>query len=92
MVEKNALIEEIKKVKNEIKLKIVELKNIDKELSLVIATIITSNDKEIIAYCRGPFCVLADDAVKILSDHGFNVRRLDEGYPEWRMMQSEAKN
>ena len=48
LVEKNALIEEIKKVKNEIKLKIVELKNIDKELSLVIATIITSNDKEII--------------------------------------------
>jgi len=44
-------------------------------------------DKEIIAYCRGPFCVLADEAVKILSEQGFNVRRLDEGYPEWKMKQ-----
>ena len=44
-----------------------------------------STDKEIIAYCRGPFCVLADEAVRILSEQGFNVRRLDEGYPEWKM-------
>lgn len=44
-----------------------------------------SKDKEIIAYCRGPFCVLADEAVRILSEQGFNVRRLDEGYPEWKM-------
>ena len=43
-----------------------------------------SKDKEIIAYCRGPFCVLADEAVKILSELGYNVRRLDEGYPEWK--------
>ena len=46
-------------------------------------------DKDIIAYCRGPFCVLADEAVKILSEHGYNVRRLDEGYPEWKMKQIE---
>jgi rhodanese-related sulfurtransferase/predicted transcriptional regulator len=46
-------------------------------------------DKIIIAYCRGPFCVLADEAVKILSDQGYNVRRLDEGYPEWKMKQLE---
>jgi rhodanese-related sulfurtransferase len=46
-----------------------------------------SQDKEIIAYCRGPFCVLADEAVKILSEKGFRVRRLDEGYPEWKMRQ-----
>lgn len=48
-----------------------------------------SKDKEIIAYCRGPFCVLADEAVKILSEKGYNVRRLDEGYPEWKMKQLE---
>jgi rhodanese-related sulfurtransferase/DNA-binding transcriptional ArsR family regulator len=47
-----------------------------------------SKDKEIIAYCRGPFCVLADEAVKILSEQGYKVRRLDEGYPEWKMRQS----
>ncbi len=51
---------------------------------------ILSKDKEIIAYCRGPFCVLADEAVKLLSEQGYNVRRLDEGYPEWKMKQLEA--
>ncbi|MGM0621982.1 MAG: metalloregulator ArsR/SmtB family transcription factor [Bacteroidota bacterium] len=49
-----------------------------------------SKDQEIIAYCRGPFCVLADEAVKILSESGFKVRRLDEGYPEWKMRQLES--
>ncbi|MDX9909494.1 MAG: metalloregulator ArsR/SmtB family transcription factor [Mariniphaga sp.] len=44
-----------------------------------------SKEKEIIAYCRGPFCVLADEAVKVLSENGYKVRRLDEGYPEWKM-------
>lgn len=44
-----------------------------------------SMDKEIIAYCRGPFCVLADEAVRILSEQGYKVRRLNEGYPEWKM-------
>jgi len=48
-----------------------------------------SKDKEIIAYCRGPFCVLADEAVKLLSEQGYKVRRLDEGYPEWKMKQME---
>lgn len=48
-----------------------------------------SKKKEIIAYCRGPFCVLADEAVKILTENGFKVRRLDEGYPEWKMRQIE---
>ena len=49
-----------------------------------------SKDKEIIAYCRGPFCVLADEAVKMLSELGYNVRRLDEGYPEWKVKQLET--
>ncbi len=46
-----------------------------------------SKETEIIAYCRGPFCVLADEAVRVLSENGFKVRRLDEGYPEWKMRQ-----
>lgn len=49
-----------------------------------------SKDKEIIAYCRGPFCVLADEAVKILSEKGYKIRRLDEGYPEWKLRQLET--
>lgn len=39
--------------------------------------------REIIAYCRGPYCVYADDAVRLLRDQGFRARRLDTGYPEW---------
>lgn len=46
-------------------------------------------EKEIIAYCRGPFCVLADEAVKLLKEKGYHVRRLNEGYPEWKMKQLE---
>lgn len=42
-------------------------------------------DREIVAYCRGPFCVFADDAVELLREKGFNAKRLDEGYPEWMM-------
>lgn len=51
-----------------------------------------STDKEVIAYCRGPFCVLADEAVKLLSEKGYKVRRLDEGYPEWKMKQLELNS
>ena len=39
---------------------------------------------EVIAYCRGPYCVYADDAVRILRAHGVEARRLDVGFPEWR--------
>lgn len=39
---------------------------------------------EIIAYCRGPYCVLAFEAVAELRKKGFKVRRLEEGYPEWK--------
>ncbi len=41
-------------------------------------------DKEIVAYCRGPYCVLAFRAVEILRQHGHQARRLVEGFPEWR--------
>lgn len=39
---------------------------------------------EVVAYCRGPFCVYADDAVRVLRRHRRRARRLRDGYPEWR--------
>lgn len=41
-------------------------------------------DGEVIAYCRGPYCVYADDAVRLLHARGLEARRLDVGFPEWR--------
>jgi len=38
---------------------------------------------EIVAYCRGPYCLFADEAVALLRAHGFSARRYAEGYPEW---------
>jgi rhodanese-related sulfurtransferase/DNA-binding transcriptional ArsR family regulator len=43
-----------------------------------------SPDKEIVAYCRGPYCVLAYEAVARLRKKGFKARRLEKGYPEWK--------
>jgi rhodanese-related sulfurtransferase/DNA-binding transcriptional ArsR family regulator len=43
------------------------------------------SDKTVVAYCRGPFCVFADEAVKLLHQHNFNVTRLEEGFPDWKM-------
>ncbi|MFN2538416.1 MAG: ArsR/SmtB family transcription factor [Mycobacteriales bacterium] len=40
-------------------------------------------DSEIVAYCRGPYCVYADDAVRVLRRRGYQARRLQAGYPEW---------
>ncbi len=42
-------------------------------------------DQEIIAYCRGPYCVFADEAVDLLAARGYHVRRLHEGYPDWKL-------
>lgn len=42
-------------------------------------------DVEVVAYCRGPYCVLAPQAVELLNARGFRARRLDEGLPEWRL-------
>jgi rhodanese-related sulfurtransferase len=39
---------------------------------------------EVVAYCRGPYCVYADDAVRLLQAHGRTARRLDAGVAEWR--------
>jgi rhodanese-related sulfurtransferase/DNA-binding transcriptional ArsR family regulator len=41
-------------------------------------------DCEVVAYCRGPYCVYADDAVRELRRRGFDARRLEDGFPEWR--------
>lgn len=41
-------------------------------------------NREIVAYCRGPYCVLSYEAVAMLRAHGFKVRRLEDGLPEWR--------
>lgn len=41
-------------------------------------------DHEIVAYCRGPWCVLSFEAVAVLRARGFKVRRLEDGLPEWR--------
>ncbi len=40
--------------------------------------------KEIVAYCRGPFCVYADEAVSLLKRKGYRARRLDTGFPDWK--------
>ena len=45
-----------------------------------------SMDQEIVAYCRGPYCVLAVQAVEILRKKGFNAVRLEEGVQDWRAM------
>jgi rhodanese-related sulfurtransferase len=42
-------------------------------------------NKEYVAYCRGPFCVFADEAVNILTKKGFKAKRLVEGFPDWKM-------
>ncbi len=40
--------------------------------------------RKVVAYCRGPYCVYADDAVRLLRARGVKAQRLDVGYPEWR--------
>lgn len=42
-------------------------------------------DHEVVAYCRGPYCVLAYEAVAELRRHGFSARRLEGGLPEWKI-------
>lgn len=42
-------------------------------------------DREIVAYCRGPFCAYAHEAVRTLDAAGRRARRLEDGWPEWRL-------
>ena len=55
------------------------LKDVASELNKVLP-----RDQEVIAYCRGAYCVLSFEAVAALRKQGFKVRRLEEGYPEWK--------
>jgi rhodanese-related sulfurtransferase/DNA-binding HxlR family transcriptional regulator len=41
-------------------------------------------DREVVAYCRGPYCVLSFEAVAALRARGYVVHRLEDGYPEWK--------
>lgn len=41
-------------------------------------------DREVVAYCRGPYCLLSDEALTLLLKHGYRARRLTDGLPEWR--------
>jgi len=43
-------------------------------------------DREIVAYCRGPYCIFADEAVTILHARGYRARRLEEGVADWRKL------
>ena len=42
------------------------------------------HDQKVVAYCRGPYCVLAFQAVEQLRQAGFEARRLEDGFPEWK--------
>lgn len=48
-------------------------------------------DREVVAYCRGPFCAYAHVAVRRMRDAGRSARRLEEGWPEWRLEGKPAR-
>ena len=48
-------------------------------------------DREVVAYCRGPFCAYAHDAVRRLQGAGRSARRLKEGWPEWQLADKPSK-
>jgi len=54
------------------------------ELEFMLAKL--PKDQEIVAYCRGPYCVLSVQAVEMLNEKGFHAVRLDEGVQDWRAM------
>jgi rhodanese-related sulfurtransferase len=58
----------------------VQLKGLERRLSEL------PRDREIVAYCRGPYCVLAIQAVEILRQKGFRAVRLEDGIQDWRAM------
>jgi rhodanese-related sulfurtransferase len=56
----------------------IPLKELESRLSML------PRDREVVAYCRGPYCVLAVEAVKLLRSRGIPAVRLEDGVPEWR--------
>jgi rhodanese-related sulfurtransferase len=55
-----------------------------KELELMLAKL--PKNKEIVAYCRGPYCVLSVEAVELLNKKGYHAVRLEEGVQDWQAM------
>lgn len=55
------------------------LKELERRLSEI------SRERPVVAYCRGPYCVYAADAVKVLRLHGYDARRMEGGLPDWRL-------
>jgi rhodanese-related sulfurtransferase/DNA-binding HxlR family transcriptional regulator len=49
------------------------------------------DDQEVVAYCRGPFCAYAHEAVRRLRASGRDASRLEDGWPEWRLAESKAE-
>jgi rhodanese-related sulfurtransferase len=49
-----------------------------------------SQETEVVAYCRGPFCAYAHEAVRRLRASGRSARRLEEGWPEWRLLEEQS--
>ena len=49
-------------------------------------------DREVIAYCRGPFCAYAHEAVRTVERAGRRARRLEEGWPEWSLEQPSSRH
>jgi rhodanese-related sulfurtransferase/DNA-binding transcriptional ArsR family regulator len=56
---------------------------LEAELDAALARL--PGDTEIVAYCRGPYCVYAPTAVRLLRQRGIAARRLEDGFPEWRL-------
>jgi len=48
-------------------------------------------DREVVAYCRGPFCAYAHQAVHTLQSAGRRARRMEEGWPEWRLAEIDER-
>lgn len=57
----------------------IPIENLESSLKLL------PKNAEVIAYCRGPFCVFADEAVKILLKKKYKAKRLEEGFPDWKL-------
>ena len=49
-------------------------------------------DREVVAYCRGPFCAYAHEAVRRMRAAGHSARRLEDGWPEWRLNDKSARS
>jgi rhodanese-related sulfurtransferase/predicted transcriptional regulator len=49
-------------------------------------------DQEIVAYCRGPFCAYAHEAVRQIKETGRTARRLEDGWPEWRLANASPRS